>query len=132
MSDPPKDPKDNPNSKKLHIWGRPLEQPPPDQKQPTDGAKPPLTGDDFQRNFPEANGSSLSDAVKSIKPEDFLEVHRSACGRQGLMTGIVVGALFGGLRFVWRGTSLLSHPPIPFPGSNSICRSRRSREKGGG
>ncbi|SPO03288.1 uncharacterized protein DNG_05970 [Cephalotrichum gorgonifer] len=102
---PPKDPsKDSsgvpPNSKKLHIWGRPLENAPP----PTAAEdKAALSGDNFQQNFPEATGASLSEAVKTIKPEDFLEVHKSACGRQGLMTGIVLGALTGGLRFVWKG-----------------------------
>lgn len=110
-SDPPKDPKDDPNARKLHVVGRPLDQKASGQK-PADGegAKPPLAGDDFQRNFPEAGGSTLSEAVKTIKPEDFLDVHKSACGRQGLMSGIVAGAVVGGLRFVWRGTSL---QPVP-------------------
>lgn len=117
-SDPSKDPNDHPNSKKLHIVGRPLDQPSSDQK-PADreGAKPQLSSDDFQRNFPEAGGSSLSEAVKTIKPEDFLEVHKSACGRQGLMSGIVAGAVVGGLRFVWRGT--FSFPRAPSLRSSS-------------
>ncbi|KAL2110332.1 hypothetical protein VUR80DRAFT_1337 [Thermomyces stellatus] len=105
-SEPPRDPKDHPNAKKLHLVGRPLDQPSPDQKPADDGSKPQLSSDDFQRNFPEAGGASLAEAVKSIKPEDFLEVHKSACGRQGLMTGIVAGAVVGGLRFVWRGAPL--------------------------
>lgn len=116
-TEPPQDP----NAKKLHIWGRPLDSPSssststpgdaPNDKPAT--GKPAdeksLEGKDFQQNFPEANGVSLSDAVKSIKGEDFLDVHKSACGRQGLMAGIVLGSLVGGLRFVWRGTLL------PFP-----------------
>lgn len=114
-SDPPKDdPGQPPNSKKLHIWGRPLDQPAPEKKdegKKPDEAKPPLAGDDFQRNFPEAGGASLSDAVKNIKAGDLLEVHKSACGRSGLMMGIMAGAIVGGLRFVWRGTFL----PFPLP-----------------
>lgn len=117
-SEPPRDPKDHPNAKKLHLVGRPLDQPSTDQKPADDGSKPQLSSDDFQRNFPEAGGASLAEAVKSIKPEDFLEVHKSACGRQGLMTGIVAGAVVGGLRFVWRGTFIptaSSSPTFPPP-----------------
>ena len=112
-SDPPKDPRrDDPNAKTLHIWGKPVDQPQEQQKQeeqkPADTDK--LSSDDFQRNFPEAGGASLSDAVKSIKAGDLLDVHKSACGRQGLMMGIVTGAIVGGLRFVWRG---IEPPPPP-------------------
>lgn len=102
-------------NKRLHIWGRPIEAPPPTSPAATPAnnssaaAAPPtgaqgkaLSSDDFQSNFPE-QGVSLGDAVKTIKPEDILQVHRSACGRQGLMMGITAGAITGGLRFVWRG-----------------------------
>lgn len=117
MSTDPQDPNTNPNAKKLHVWGRPLDSPSsspsaPDatpNEKPVDG-KPAgdksLDGKDFQQNFPESNGVSLADAVKSIKAEDFFDVHKSACGRQGLMAGIVLGSLVGGLRFVWRGMLL--------------------------
>ena len=106
-------------NKRLHIWGRPIEAPPPTSPAATPAnnsgaaAAPPtgaqgkaLSSEDFQSNFPE-QGVSIGDAVKTIKPEDILQVHRSACGRQGLMMGITAGAITGGLRFVWRGEQFL-------------------------
>lgn len=120
MSTDPQDPSTNPNAKKLHVWGRPLDSPESPAASAPDG-KPAaaddksLAGKDFQQNFPEASGVSLSDAVKSIKPEDLLDVHKSACGRQGLMAGIVLGSLVGGLRFVWRGTFFPSSLTSPSP-----------------
>ncbi|CAI4214700.1 unnamed protein product [Parascedosporium putredinis] len=88
-------------NKRLHIWGRPIEAP-ADVTRRHPGEQ---QYNDFQSNFPE-QGVSIGDAVKTIKPEDILQVHRSACGRQGLMMGITAGAITGGLRFVWRGTPI--------------------------
>ena len=62
----------------------------------------------FQTNFPrEAGGAmnhaTVSDAVKTIKPEDFLSVTNTPCARDGFMGGIISGALVGGIRFVMSG-----------------------------
>jgi acetamidase/formamidase len=67
-------------------------------------------GGDFQKNFPEAQTgpASISEALKTIKPEDALEVHKTVCGRQGFMTAIGTGAASGILRFVWKGALKLS------------------------
>ncbi len=96
-------------SKKLHIWGRPIEPPAAPSKTPSEDDKT-LSAAEFQKNFPEAdnnNAVTITDAVKTIKPSDIFEVHKTACGRQGLMFGISAGAVIGGLRFVWRGMSFL-------------------------
>lgn len=99
-----REPQPNQSGKRLHIWGRPIEPPAPSTTPttPTTEGKA-LSGDDFQKNFPETQGISISDAFKTVKPEDMLQVHKSVCGRQGLLTGIAAGAIIGGLRFVWRG-----------------------------
>lgn len=46
---------------------------------------------------------TISDAVASIKTEDFANVAGTPCSRNGFMTGIVTGAAAGGLKLVVRG-----------------------------
>ncbi|KAM0670153.1 hypothetical protein ACQRIT_002650 [Beauveria bassiana] len=45
---------------------------------------------------------TISDAVASIKKEDFTTVASTPCSRNGFMTGIVTGAAAGGLKLVLR------------------------------
>ncbi|KAK4155666.1 hypothetical protein C8A00DRAFT_41762 [Chaetomidium leptoderma] len=43
---------------------------------------------------------SLTDAVQSIKPSDFLSFHQAPCARSGLLTGIGAGATVGAIRWI--------------------------------
>lgn len=79
----------------------------PDQ---TNGPNPPkLNPTEFQSNFPPQEGAaapgfpSITEAVKTIKSDDFLSVTQTPCARNGFLTGIASGAGIGGLRYVMRG-----------------------------
>lgn len=96
-SNPAKNSGDDPGSaqntgqKTLQVWSEPLKPADEERLQNTNGAA----------------GSSLkiSDAVATIKKEDFLNVAQMPCARGGLLTGIASGTVAGGLRFVARGMS---------------------------
>ncbi|KAF6809445.1 hypothetical protein CSOJ01_06923 [Colletotrichum sojae] len=70
---------------------------------------------EFHDNFP-AGGQqpeqqhggipSISEAVKTIKTEDFLTVSQTPCARDGFLAGIASGAGLGALKYVFRGTPL--------------------------
>ncbi|KAJ3496833.1 hypothetical protein NLG97_g2365 [Lecanicillium saksenae] len=45
---------------------------------------------------------TISDAVASIKTEDFANIANTPCSRNGFMTGIVTGAAAGGLKIIIR------------------------------
>ncbi|KAJ6786468.1 hypothetical protein PWT90_06506 [Aphanocladium album] len=45
---------------------------------------------------------TISDAVASIKTEDFANVASTPCSRNGFLTGIVTGAAAGGLKIILR------------------------------
>ena len=75
---------------------------------------------------PNANATppTLKDTIQSIKADDFLNVHRIPCARQGFLTGIGAGAVVGVGRYVFGGEFFVffpflfpspSHPPIPLP-----------------
>ncbi len=49
---------------------------------------------------------TISNAVASIKTEDFANVASTPCSRNGFMTGIVTGAAAGGLKLVVRGKEI--------------------------
>ncbi|KAK1986515.1 hypothetical protein LZ30DRAFT_581907 [Colletotrichum cereale] len=76
----------------------------PDQQQKK------LAPTDFQNNFPPQEGKpqngypSISEAIKTIKWSDFLAVFQTPCARDGFITGIVAGAVVGGLKMVMRGS----------------------------
>lgn len=53
---------------------------------------------------------SIKDAVKTIKAEDFLNVGKVPCARQGYIYGIITGGIVGGIRFMMKGSSLM----VPF------------------
>jgi cytochrome c oxidase assembly protein subunit 20 len=111
--------------KRLYVWSRPVDDPnaspaksaaqasasdeaaaaasqsPQDKKPPKN-----LNPVDFHANFPEqrpVERTSLVEAAKTIKGEDFLNIAQVPCARQGLITGIASGAAIGGLRWVWIG-----------------------------
>ncbi|KAK3935117.1 hypothetical protein QBC46DRAFT_398232 [Diplogelasinospora grovesii] len=46
------------------------------------------------------NGVSLTEVVQTIKPKDFLSVHKAPCSRQGFLTGIGAGAGIGAIRWI--------------------------------
>lgn len=47
--------------------------------------------------------ATIGQAVTTIKPDDFLRVHETPCGREGMLALIVGGAGVGGLRYVLGG-----------------------------
>ncbi|KAK4203440.1 hypothetical protein QBC40DRAFT_304383 [Triangularia verruculosa] len=49
---------------------------------------------------PTSEDLSLSAAVSTIKPADFLTVHQAPCSRTGLLTGIGVGSAVGAVRWL--------------------------------
>lgn len=55
--------------------------------------------------------TKLVDAVKTIKLQDFKEVHKKPCARDALLAGIGVGFGMGGIRAILGGLSLVC-PPI--------------------
>ena len=54
--------------------------------------------------------ATLGDAVKSIKPSDFLQVHEKPCVRESLLTGIGAGFGVGSLRAILGGGELPAFP----------------------
>ncbi|RDA92726.1 hypothetical protein CP533_1421 [Ophiocordyceps camponoti-saundersi (nom. inval.)] len=76
--------KDKPDHTTLQSWPKP--QPGIDPASP-----------------PEARPPTISDAVATITKEDFLQVAKKPCAREGLLTGIAAGAGFGGLKFLLQG-----------------------------
>lgn len=52
---------------------------------------------------------TLSEAVSTIKPDDFLKVHQTPCAREGLVWGIGSGSAIGFLRYIVGGKCRPSH-----------------------
>ena len=46
----------------------------------------------------------ITSAVKTIRLEDFTKVHLQPCARESLLSGMGLGFVFGGLRFVVGGS----------------------------
>jgi cytochrome c oxidase assembly protein subunit 20 len=91
----------NPNDKILNVWSKPIEQ-----------------GDDGTTNH---NAQpTLTDAVSSIKPDDFKNIAATPCARNAFLTGIASGFGAGGLRFVVRGRSNSSPEAPPISSYNII------------
>ncbi|CAK7199795.1 hypothetical protein SEUCBS139899_002479 [Sporothrix eucalyptigena] len=63
----------------------------------------PPTGQPATQGPPQPQRASVSDAVKSIKASDFLNVYQVPCARQGFLTGIGGGAVVGALRYIAGG-----------------------------
>ncbi|KAI1136511.1 hypothetical protein F5Y05DRAFT_110592 [Hypoxylon sp. FL0543] len=63
---------------------------PQDQAGPTEGQKSP-------------SQPTITEGIRSIKPDDILNVHKIPCARQGLMTGIGAGAVVGMGRYIIGG-----------------------------
>lgn len=70
----------DPNQKTLSVWSKPIGDKDAASSQPT-----------------------ISEALSSIKTEDFQNVANTPCSRNGLLTGIGTGFGVGGLRFVLGG-----------------------------
>ncbi|KAI1803076.1 hypothetical protein F4811DRAFT_554208 [Daldinia bambusicola] len=90
------------NKEPLRVQG-----PPPGATAPSDDVKNPQIFETFsnsnfqsrtvgstegQKNSPQP---TIKDGIQSIKSDDFFNVHRIPCARQGLMTGIGAGAAVG-------------------------------------
>ena len=109
--------------------------PPPRLRGPPPGAAEPAVyevfhGDNQQAQNPDGNPQTttttapnananatpptLKDTIQSIKADDFLNVHRIPCARQGFLTGIGAGAVVGMGRYMFGGESAnpLPSPPI--------------------
>ncbi|KAI8963445.1 hypothetical protein F5Y11DRAFT_346428 [Daldinia sp. FL1419] len=90
--------------------------PPPGATAPPDHVKKPQIYEIFPSSKPESHvGESteggknppqptIKEAFQTIKSDDFLNVHKIPCARQGLMTGIGSGAAIGMGRFFIGGT----------------------------
>lgn len=72
----------------------------------------PATADNIN-SLPGANGKNprgppasagITDALKSIKIDDFKAVHKKPCTREGFLTGIGAGFGIGGIRAILGGT----------------------------
>lgn len=50
--------------------------------------------------------AGVIDALKSIKSNEFKEVHKKPCVRDALLTGIGGGFGIGGVRAIWGGTQI--------------------------
>lgn len=92
----------DPNQKALNVWAKPVDQ--------HDGA---ATNPNRQ--------PTITEAVSTIKPEDFKSVANTPCARNGFLTGIASGFGVGGLRFILTGSSLPCLA-LPCPASASQTR----------
>ena len=70
----------DPNHKTVNVWSKPITE------QDATGSQP-----------------TISEAVSTIKPEDFANIGNTPCARNSLLTGIGAGFGLGGLRFVLGG-----------------------------
>ena len=52
-----------------------------------------------------AKDANVVDAIKTIKPRDFQEVHKKPCVRDAFLAGIGIGFGTGGVRAILGGTS---------------------------
>ncbi|KAK1776659.1 hypothetical protein QBC45DRAFT_212314 [Copromyces sp. CBS 386.78] len=75
-------------------------QPPQPTTTSSSSQEPSLPGQPQQQQQQHTNRIPISDAISSIKPQDFLSVHETPCARQGFMTGIGSGASIGVLRWI--------------------------------
>ncbi|KAK3900572.1 hypothetical protein C8A05DRAFT_17136 [Staphylotrichum tortipilum] len=85
----------DPNRPWLHQTNRPSTPPTqpstplpsvPQQQQPLHSNNPPQP--------------TLTDAVQTIKPTDFLTFHQAPCARTGLLTGLGAGGAIGAVRWI--------------------------------
>ncbi|KAJ6441016.1 Cox20/FAM36A [Purpureocillium lavendulum] len=83
----------SPDQKTLHVWSKPIEQ--------KDGQSQDGSGTPSPQGRP-----TLTDAVATIKSEDFVNVASTPCARNGFLTGIASGAGVGGLKFVLQGNAI--------------------------
>ncbi|KAK4132669.1 cytochrome oxidase biogenesis protein, Cox20 subunit [Trichocladium antarcticum] len=81
-------------------WLQQPETPPSSQPpQPQTFPAPPQPQQTPSR-APAAGQPSVTDALHSIKPTDFLTFHQAPCSRSGLLTGIGAGAAIGAVRWI--------------------------------
>ncbi|KAI0129158.1 hypothetical protein BJ170DRAFT_362103 [Xylariales sp. AK1849] len=132
---------------------RPLPQPrgpPPGATAPPDHVSGPQVYEIFHGSKPEDRDGGLSttpdsqkrparptitDAAKSIKSEDWLEVGQIPCARQGWMTGIGAGAVVGAGRYImgaripkaanWAAGTFMLGSIIQF----EVCQYARAQER---
>lgn len=79
-------PLDAAGQKTVNVWAKPVDE--------QDAANP--------NRHP-----SISEAVSTIKPEDFANIASTPCARNGFLTGIASGFGLGGLKFILSGSYYL-------------------------
>ena len=90
------------NNSTIATWSN------PDVRRPQDLQSGPGRGNsngDGQQQ-PQSKRDLVWEAAKTIRPSDFLELHKTPCAREGWMTGIGMGAAAGALRFILGGMGL--------------------------
>ncbi|KAK0750160.1 hypothetical protein B0T18DRAFT_323153 [Schizothecium vesticola] len=92
----PDSPSPPPSDGPKRTWAYARPPSPTPANPPTDATTttPPPANPEFKSN------PSLTDAVTTIKPNDFLSVHQTPCAQRGFLTGISAGMGIGGLRWV--------------------------------
>ncbi|KAI5790653.1 hypothetical protein DFH27DRAFT_468689, partial [Peziza echinospora] len=86
---------------------------------------------------PPAEASSFYYAITSIRPSDFLHVHKLPCVREALLAGITTGFAFGGVKLILRSTVPIAANWAAgmFCGSSLVvyetCQYRRWKERRG-
>ncbi|KAL2260304.1 hypothetical protein VTK26DRAFT_5726 [Humicola hyalothermophila] len=87
----------DPNRSWAHQPGapNPSQPPPPNPDSQNQPQQPPTSQKPGGAPRP-----TITDAIQTIKPADFLTFHQAPCARTGLLTGIGAGAAMGALRWV--------------------------------
>ncbi|KAL9031084.1 MAG: hypothetical protein Q9196_000847 [Gyalolechia fulgens] len=95
---------------------------------------------DNMNGLPGANGKTargppasagVTDALKTIKIDDFKEVHRKPCTREGFLTGIGAGFGIGGIRAILGGTWAVGAFAFGSFAMHEYCQQKRRLEKAG-
>lgn len=97
-----------PHPKTVHLWSKPIDA--ADEPSATTSPDGLSDGPKHPNYRP-----SFSEAVATIKKEDFASVATAPCARQGFLTGIAAGAGFGGLKFILKGSQALTFAFSPSP-----------------
>ncbi|MCJ1246587.1 hypothetical protein MMC30_003796 [Trapelia coarctata] len=144
---PPSDPNEPSYDGKIYETFLPPTFPPPTKlstypSQPTRPSRAPenanaLPGGSTNTAGGRIKEASLLDGLKSIKAQDFRELHQKPCVRDALLVGIGSGFLLGGGRMVfgasaWHSMSLaIGSFCVSSAGTYEFCQRRRALERQG-
>ncbi|KAL8942460.1 MAG: hypothetical protein Q9216_001660 [Gyalolechia sp. 2 TL-2023] len=90
-----------------------------------------LPGSKGQHTYGPPTSAGLTDALKSIKMDDFKEVHKKPCTREGFLTGIGAGFGIGGIRAILGGIWAVGAFAFGSFAMHEYCQQKRAREKAG-